>query len=170
MLSSLSSTLGRSILRPLAVRATPRFLSAAAPSQRWFSEVAAAAAQAAVSGNGNLTLKPAGVQHIIDVSKKRNIPTALRLTVDSGGCGGFQYYFDLVPAGSATATDTKVEADDGSVVMLVDALVVQGRLELYDAMSVLRPCPFVNPFAPSRWSFLSLNPISITARWTLLRR
>ncbi|KAF4697791.1 Iron-sulfur cluster assembly 2, mitochondrial, variant 2 [Perkinsus olseni] len=122
MLSSLSSTLGRSILRPLAVRATPRFLSAAAPSQRWFSEVAAAAAQAAVSGNGNLTLKPAGVQHIIDVSKKRNIPTALRLTVDSGGCGGFQYYFDLVPAGSATATDTKVEADDGSVVMLVDAL------------------------------------------------
>ncbi|EER19538.1 Protein hesB, putative [Perkinsus marinus ATCC 50983] len=74
------------------------------------------------SKNGNLTLQPAGVEHIIDVSKKRNIPLALRLTVDSGGCGGFQYYFDLVPADSATATDNKVEADDGSVVMLVDAL------------------------------------------------
>ncbi|EER03102.1 Protein hesB, putative [Perkinsus marinus ATCC 50983] len=123
MLPSLSTTLGRSLFRPLAVRASSRFLPpAVAQSQRWFAEAAAASFKAAVSENGNVTLQPAGVEHIIDVSKKRNIPLALRLTVDSGGCGGFQYYFDLVPADTATPTDNKVEADDGSVVMLVDAL------------------------------------------------
>mmetsp|Transcript_14318 Transcript_14318/g.16725 ORF Transcript_14318/g.16725 Transcript_14318/m.16725 type:complete len:164 (+) Transcript_14318:43-534(+) len=120
MLSSFSNTLGRSLLRPLAIRASPRLLAATYQPPRWFSDVAASLG--AISEDGNLTLKPAGVQHIMDVSKKRNIPTALRLTVDSGGCGGFQYYFDLVPADTATGTDIKVEADDGSVVMLVDAL------------------------------------------------
>ncbi|KAF4667585.1 Anoctamin [Perkinsus chesapeaki] len=154
MLPSFSNTFGRSILRPLAIRASPRFLAATYQPPRWFSDVAASL-PGAVSEDGNLTLKPAGVQ-VVGGQGQRNIPTALRLTVDSGGCGGFQYYFDLVPADTATGTDIKVEADDGSVVMLVDALS-QSYLEncKVDFVEEMIGSKFVNMFARRRGEFES---------------
>lgn len=44
-------------------------------------------------------------------------PIALRLKVDSGGCGGFSYNFDVVPD-TAPAADEKIFQQEGQKVIV----------------------------------------------------
>ncbi|ALE17803.1 putative iron binding protein from the HesB_IscA_SufA family [Altererythrobacter epoxidivorans] len=42
-----------------------------------------------------LTLTPAAAQRIAKIAEKQAKPAILRLSVEGGGCSGFQYKFDL---------------------------------------------------------------------------
>ena len=54
-----------------------------------------------------LTLTPAAAQRIAKIAEKQAKPAILRLSVEGGGCSGFQYKFDL--AESAEADDSVSE-------------------------------------------------------------
>ncbi len=81
-----------------------------------------------------MTLSPAAAARIALIAEKQGKPAALRLSVEGGGCSGFQYRFGL--AESIEADDLVVETDGvklvvdpvsldlvaGSVVDFVDSL------------------------------------------------
>lgn len=50
-----------------------------------------------------LTLTPSAAKRVAAIAEKQSKPALLRLSVEGGGCSGFQYKFDLAEA---------VEADD----------------------------------------------------------
>ena len=54
-----------------------------------------------------LTLTPAAAQRIAKIAEKQAKPAILRLSVEGGGCSGFQYKFDL--AENAEADDSVSE-------------------------------------------------------------
>ncbi|WP_108789593.1 iron-sulfur cluster insertion protein ErpA [Erythrobacter sp. Alg231-14] len=43
----------------------------------------------------NMTLTPAAAKRIAWIAEKQTKPAILRLSVEGGGCSGFQYKFDL---------------------------------------------------------------------------
>ena len=45
-----------------------------------------------------LTLSPAAAKRIGSIAERQGKPAILRLTVEGGGCSGFQYRFDLADA------------------------------------------------------------------------
>jgi iron-sulfur cluster assembly accessory protein len=45
-----------------------------------------------------LTLTPAAAQRVAQIAAKQDRPAILRLSVEGGGCSGFQYKFDLADA------------------------------------------------------------------------
>jgi iron-sulfur cluster assembly accessory protein len=57
-----------------------------------------------------LTLTPAAAQRIGSIAQRQGKPAILRLTVEGGGCSGFQYRFDLT---DALDTDDTVSETDG---------------------------------------------------------
>lgn len=63
-----------------------------------------------------LTLTPAAARRIGWIAERQGKPAILRLTVEGGGCSGFQYKFDLA---EATETDDAVSETDG-VRLVVD--------------------------------------------------
>ena len=63
-----------------------------------------------------LTLTPAAADRIALIAEKQAKPAILRLSVEGGGCSGFQYKFDLAEA--ADADDTVSET--GGVKLVVD--------------------------------------------------
>lgn len=65
---------------------------------------------------GTLTLTPAAAARISAIAQKQAKPAILRLSVEGGGCSGFQYKFDLAPASEA---DDSVSETDG-VRLVVD--------------------------------------------------
>ncbi|MEM7780469.1 MAG: iron-sulfur cluster insertion protein ErpA [Pseudomonadota bacterium] len=81
-----------------------------------------------------LTLTPAAAKRIAWIAEKQTKPAILRLSVEGGGCSGFQYKFDLAeaPEGDDTVSETdgvKLVVDpvsldlvDGSVVDFVESL------------------------------------------------
>ncbi|NBC88926.1 MAG: iron-sulfur cluster assembly accessory protein, partial [Alphaproteobacteria bacterium] len=42
-----------------------------------------------------LTLTPAAAKRVAMIAEKQTKPAILRLSVEGGGCSGFQYKFDL---------------------------------------------------------------------------
>lgn len=56
-----------------------------------------------------LTLTPAAAKRVAWIAEKQAKPAILRLSVEGGGCSGFQYKFDL--AESAEGDDSISETD-----------------------------------------------------------
>ena len=64
----------------------------------------------------NMTLTPAAAKRIAWIAEKQTKPAILRLSVEGGGCSGFQYKFDL--ADGADGDDAVSETD--GVKLIVD--------------------------------------------------
>jgi iron-sulfur cluster insertion protein len=67
------------------------------------------------------TLTPAAAKRIDWIAGRQNRAPILRLSVDGGGCSGFQYKFDLTDG--AEADDTVSEAD--GVKLVVDPVSLE---------------------------------------------
>ena len=65
-----------------------------------------------------LTLTPAAAKRIAWIAEKQTKPAILRLSVEGGGCSGFQYKFDLADAPDG---DDAVSETDG-VKLVVDPI------------------------------------------------
>lgn len=65
-----------------------------------------------------LTLTPAAAKRIAWIADKQAKPAILRLSVEGGGCSGFQYKFDLAEAPDG---DDSVSETDG-VKLVVDPI------------------------------------------------
>lgn len=65
-----------------------------------------------------LTLTPAAAKRVAWIADKQSRPAILRLSVEGGGCSGFQYKFDL--ADGADSTDSVSETD--GVQLVVDPI------------------------------------------------
>ena len=65
-----------------------------------------------------LTLTPAAAKRVHWIAEKQTKPAILRLSVEGGGCSGFQYKFDLA---EAAESDDMVSETDG-VKLLVDPI------------------------------------------------
>ena len=65
-----------------------------------------------------LTLTPAAAKRIAWIAEKQTKPAILRLSVEGGGCSGFQYKFDLAEAPEG---DDMVSETDG-VKLVVDPI------------------------------------------------
>jgi iron-sulfur cluster insertion protein len=63
-----------------------------------------------------LTLTPAAAKRISWIAERQSKPAILRLSVEGGGCSGFQYKFDLA---DAPETDDLVSETEG-VRLVVD--------------------------------------------------
>lgn len=63
-----------------------------------------------------LTLTPAAAKRVAWIAEKQTKPAILRLSVEGGGCSGFQYKFDLA---EAPESDDLVSETDG-VILVVD--------------------------------------------------
>ncbi len=65
-----------------------------------------------------VTLSGRAARRINEITKDEPINKMLRVSVEGGGCSGFQYKFDLVPAAN---DDDLVVRNDGAT-LLVDAV------------------------------------------------
>lgn len=66
------------------------------------------------------TLTPAAAKRVAAIAAKQSRPAILRLSVEGGGCSGFQYRFDLADAPEA---DDRVSETD-NVRLLVDPVSI----------------------------------------------
>lgn len=81
-----------------------------------------------------LTLTPAAAKRVSWIAEKQSKPAILRLSVEGGGCSGFQYKFDLAdaPEGDDAISETdgvqlvvdpvSLDLVSGSVVDFVESL------------------------------------------------
>ena len=81
-----------------------------------------------------LTLTPAAAERIAWIAQKQTKPAILRLSVEGGGCSGFQYKFEMAnaPEGDDAVSETdgvrlvvdpiSLDLVSGSVVDYVDSL------------------------------------------------
>lgn len=65
-----------------------------------------------------LTLSPSAAARVAAIAEKQGKPAILRLSVEGGGCSGFQYRFGLADA--PEADDSVVETD--GVQLIVDSV------------------------------------------------
>ena len=65
-----------------------------------------------------LTLTPSAAKRVAAIAAKQAKPAILRLSVEGGGCSGFQYKFDLAEGAEA---DDSVSETDG-VRLVVDSV------------------------------------------------
>ena len=63
-----------------------------------------------------VALTPAAAKRIEWIAQRQGKPAILRLSVEGGGCSGFQYKFDLAD----TADDDDAVSETGGVRLLVD--------------------------------------------------
>jgi len=75
-----------------------------------------------------LTLTPAAADRVGLIAGKQGRPAILRLSVEGGGCSGFQYKFDLADA----AEDGDSVSETGGVKLVVDPV----SLELIEGSTV----------------------------------
>jgi iron-sulfur cluster assembly accessory protein len=66
----------------------------------------------------DISLSPAAAARVAAIAAKQNKPAILRLSVDGGGCSGFQYKFGLADAPEG---DDSVAETDG-VRLVVDSI------------------------------------------------
>jgi iron-sulfur cluster assembly accessory protein len=69
----------------------------------------------------SLTLTESAAQRVGAIARKQGKPAILRLSVEGGGCSGFQYKFDLTDA--AEAEDSVSETD--GVRLVVDPVSLE---------------------------------------------
>ena len=69
----------------------------------------------------SLTLTPAAAARVDQIARKQGKPAILRLSVEGGGCSGFQYKFDLDQAAEA---DDSVSETEG-VKLVVDPVSLE---------------------------------------------
>lgn len=69
----------------------------------------------------NLTLSPAAARRVALIAEKQGKPAMLRLSVEGGGCSGFQYRFGLADA--AESEDLYTETD--GVRLIVDPVSLE---------------------------------------------
>ena len=65
--------------------------------------------------NANVTVSERAARRIGEILKKEPLGTMLRVSVEGGGCSGFQYKFDME---RAKASDDLVIDRDGAVVLI----------------------------------------------------
>jgi iron-sulfur cluster insertion protein len=65
-----------------------------------------------------IALTPAAAARVATIAERQNKPAILRLSVEGGGCSGFQYKFGLA---DAPADDDAVTRTDG-VTLVVDSI------------------------------------------------
>ncbi len=65
-----------------------------------------------------VSLSPSAAARVAAIAAKQGKPAILRLSVEGGGCSGFQYKFDL--AGAADSDDAVSETD--AVKLVVDPI------------------------------------------------
>ncbi len=65
-----------------------------------------------------LTLTPAAAKRVAVIAQKQTKPAILRLSVEGGGCSGFQYKFEMADAAD---NDDSVSETDG-VQLVVDPI------------------------------------------------
>ena len=82
----------------------------------------------------SITLTPAAAERVALIAQKQSAPAILRLSVEGGGCSGFQYKFDLAdaPEGDDCVSETdgvrlvvdpiSLDLVSGSVVDFVESL------------------------------------------------
>ncbi len=78
----------------------------------------------------DIDLSPAAAARVATIAAKQGKPAMLRLSVDGGGCAGFQYVFGLV---DAVAEDDVTAMRDG-VTLVVDSVsldLVRGAMVDY---------------------------------------
>jgi iron-sulfur cluster assembly accessory protein len=78
----------------------------------------------------DITLSPSAAQRVAAIAAKQGKPAMLRLSVDGGGCAGFQYVFGLA---DAVAEDDVTAMRDG-VTLVVDSVsldLVRGAMVDY---------------------------------------
>ncbi len=63
----------------------------------------------------SITLSARAAQRIVEILKAEDAGAVLRVSVEGGGCSGFQYNFDLVT--ETAPDDILVERDGGRVVI-----------------------------------------------------
>jgi iron-sulfur cluster assembly accessory protein len=63
----------------------------------------------------SITISPRAVRRIAEILKAEAAPTLFRVSVEGGGCSGFQYRFDVV---SAQAPDDLLVERDGARVVV----------------------------------------------------
>ena len=66
----------------------------------------------------NITLTDAAARRIEKILSKDSAKTALRVSVEGGGCSGFSYKFDLVDAG----LDDDLVLEKGDARVLIDSM------------------------------------------------
>ena len=76
----------------------------------------------------SLTLSPSAAARVAAIAEKQGTPAILRLSVEGGGCSGFQYKFGLA---DAPETDDLITETDG-VRLVVDPM----SLDLVDGCVV----------------------------------
>jgi iron-sulfur cluster insertion protein len=76
----------------------------------------------------NVTLSPAAAARIAAIAAKQGKPAKLRLSVEGGGCSGFQYRFGLA---DSVEEDDAVSTTDG-VELIVDSV----SMDLVDGCTV----------------------------------
>lgn len=76
---------------------------------------------APTSASPALTLSPSAAQRVALIARKQGKPAMLRLSVEGGGCSGFQYKFELA---EAAETDDLVVETDG-VQLVVDPMSLE---------------------------------------------
>ena len=84
--------------------------------------------------SNTLTLTPSAAKRVAMIAQKQTKPAILRLSVEGGGCSGFQYKFDLAetPLDDDLVSETdgvrlvvdpvSIDLVDGSVVDFVESL------------------------------------------------
>ncbi len=68
-----------------------------------------------------LTLTEAAAHRIGSIAQRQGRPAILRLSVDGGGCSGFQYRFDLAQA----ADDEDTVSETAGVALVVDPISLE---------------------------------------------
>ena len=69
-----------------------------------------------MSASPDIVLSPSAAARVAAIAVRQDKPAILRLSVDGGGCAGFQYRFELA---EAVAEDDTVAREDG-VTLVVD--------------------------------------------------
>jgi iron-sulfur cluster insertion protein len=72
--------------------------------------------ESAMTDTGGIALSPSAAARVAAIAARQRKPAILRLSIDGGGCAGFQYRFELA---DVVADDDTVAREDG-VTLVVD--------------------------------------------------
>jgi iron-sulfur cluster assembly accessory protein len=81
-----------------------------------------APAAAGVPATPGVIVTERAARRICEIVANEAVNTALRVSVEGGGCSGFQYKFDLVPS---TAAIDDIVLERGGATVLIDAVSME---------------------------------------------